>query len=98
MIRHLALASAGVVLFAATASAEEPWDNRIRRLCTNTAQQDCWIKLGAAMCDKDQLTCKDLPEHTAARVIRKEGKRWFVQTKFGNGYVNERWLMVDGSK
>lgn len=98
MIRFLALASVGLVALTATASAEEPWDNRIRRLCTSTVQENCWVKAGTAMCDKDQLICKELPDFAPARVIRKEGKRWLVQTKFGTGYVNERLMQVDGSK
>lgn len=76
----------------------EEWDASVRRLCVSTKQMDCWVKAGAAICDKDQVTCKDLPDHAPAKIIRKVGKRWLVETPFGKGYVSERMMMIDSSK
>lgn len=81
-----------------TAWAAEPWDAAVRRLCSSLSQEDCWIKSGAAVCDRDQLSCRNLPDHASAIVLGKSGTRWHVRTADGEGWVNERWMMLDGSK
>lgn len=48
------------------------------------------------MCDRDQIGCRALPDHAPARVLRKEGRRWLVETPFGTGWVSERMMMLDG--
>lgn len=89
-----------VLLGAASASQArtETWDQSVQRLCTSTKQDDCWVKAGSAICDKDQLICSNLPDHASAKVIRKAGKRWLVETPYGKGWVNERMMMIDSSK
>ena len=76
----------------------ETWDQTIKRLCTSTKQDACWVKAGAAICDKDQIACKDVPDHAPAKVLRKANKRWLVETPYGKGWVSERMMMVDSSK
>ena len=93
-----ALVLAIVIMAAGSAWAAEPWDQAVRRLCSSLDQQDCWIKSGATLCDRDQLSCRNLDDHTPAVVIGKSGKRWNVKTTSGNGWVNERFMMLDGSK
>jgi hypothetical protein len=77
------------------AFAETSWQRDTRRLCTSTQQQACWIKAGAALCDKDQMRCDKLPDHAPARIIGHSGARWNVQTAYGNGWVSERMIMMD---
>jgi hypothetical protein len=89
-----ALASILPIVSAPTAFAQD-WDQTIRRLCTSTTQQGCWVKAGAALCDEDQMRCEKLPDHAPARVIKKVGKRWHVQTAFGTGWVSDRMMMTD---
>ncbi len=57
--------------------------------------QACWIKAGAALCDKDQMRCDKLPDHAPARIIEYCGGRWRVQTAYGTGWVSERMIMMD---
>jgi hypothetical protein len=83
---------------AAPAAAEEDWDARVRRLCTSVTQEDCWIKAGARLCDETGKRCISLEDHTPARVIRKTGRRWQVETRAGNGWVSDGRMMVDGSR
>lgn len=85
-------------LLSTPAVAAETWDQSIRRLCMSTKQDACWVKAGAAICDKDQINCADLPDHAPAKVLRKVGKRWLVETPFGKGWVSERMMMIDSSK
>lgn len=93
-----ALVVAITVMVSGAAVAAEPWDQAVRRLCSSLNQQDCWIKSGAALCDRDQLSCRNLEDHTPAIIIGKSGKRWNVKTSSGAGWVNERFMMLDGSK
>lgn len=86
------------ILASGMASAAEPWDAALKRLCSSLDQSDCWIKSGAAVCDRDQLVCRTLDDHTPAIIMGKSGKRWRVTTALGSGWVNERWMMLDGSK
>lgn len=86
------------VMVSGAAGAAEPWDAAVRRLCSSLSQEDCWIKSGAAVCDRDQLGCRNLPDHAPAIVLGKSGKLWHVRTAVGDGWVNERWMMLDGSK
>lgn len=93
-----ALVLAVAMMVSGAAQSAEPWDKAIRRLCSSLDQQDCWIKSGAALCDRDQLACRSLDDHTPAIVLGKNGKRWNVKTTSGTGWVNERFMMLDGSK
>ena len=89
---------AACLLSTPAVAHSETWDQSIKRLCTSTKQDDCWVKAGAALCDKDQISCTDLPDHAPAKVLRKAGKRWLVETPFGKGWVSGRMMMIDGSK
>jgi hypothetical protein len=93
----LALAIGTAALGAMPASAMT-WDGCIKKLCKSTSQNDCWVKAWAALCDRDQTSCRDLPDHAPAKVIKRVGHRWQVQTSYGNGWVSDRMMMVDGSK
>ena len=92
LIVGLAMLASGVAM------AAEPWDTAVRRLCTSLEQQDCWIKAGAALCDREQMACRNLDDHTPAIVLGKAGKRWNVRTASGSGWVSDRLMMLDGSK
>ncbi|QRM34821.1 hypothetical protein [Microvirga sp. VF16] len=83
------------IFYVNAAMAETPWQKDTRRLCTSTQQQACWIKAGAALCDKDQMRCDKLPDHAPARIIGHSGGRWNVQTAYGAGWVSERMIMMD---
>ena len=98
LLRHIALAFAVLMLGSATVGAAEPWDAAVRRLCTSLEQQDCWIKAAAALCDREQMACRNLDDHTPAIVLGKAGKRWNVKTASGSGWVSDRLMMIDGSK
>lgn len=78
--------------------ADAKFDACVRKLCISTKQNDCWIKAAAAMCDRDQIQCTDLPNHAPAKVIRKVGNRWEVQTSYGKGWVSDRMTMVAGDR
>lgn len=93
-----ALVFAVAMVASGAAGAAEPWDKAVRRLCSSLDQQDCWIKSGAALCDRDQEICRNLEDHTPAIALGKTGKRWNVKTASGDGWVNERFMMLDGSK
>jgi hypothetical protein len=84
--------------FPTSAPAEENWDARVRRLCTSVTQQDCWIKAGAQLCDESGKRCRTLEDHTPAKIIRKSGRRWQVETSSGNGWVSDGRMMVDGTR
>lgn len=88
----LAILTSGVV------NAAEPWDAAVRRLCTSLDQQDCWVKSGAALCDREQISCKNLPDHAPAVIIGRSGKRWNVRTEYGSGWVSERLMMLDSTR
>lgn len=81
-----------------SAAPKSAFDDCVRKLCTSTSQDGCWVKSGAAMCDRDQISCRDLPDHAPAKALRRVGQRWQVQTEYGNGYVSGRMMMVDGGK
>lgn len=83
---------------ATAASPKSEFDNCVRKLCTSTSQGDCWVKAGAAMCDRDQVQCRDLPDNAPAKILSRSGERWQVQTGYGKGYVSGRMMMADGSK
>ena len=87
-----------LLLLSTTIANAETWDESIRRLCVSTQQDACWVKAGSALCDADQISCKNLPDHAYARVIKKAGKRWQVETIYGTGWVSERMMMIDGDK
>lgn len=95
-MRALVLAIA--MLAGGAAQAAEPWDKAVRRLCSSLDQQDCWIKSGAPLCDREQIVCRSLDDHSPAIVMGKAGRRWNVRTATGDGWVNERFMMLDGSK
>ncbi len=85
------------LLFGGTAGmANASFDACVKKLCVSDTQPDCWIKAGAELCNKKQSGCKELEDHTAAKVESKSGKWWQVQTAKGNGWVNERFMMIDG--
>ncbi|MBB4017387.1 hypothetical protein GGR16_002416 [Chelatococcus caeni] len=86
------------ILVQMPSAGAETWDESIRRLCTSTQQEACWVKSGAPVCDRDQVVCRSVPDHAPAKILGKDGKRWQVQTAYGSGWVNERLMMIDGSK
>jgi hypothetical protein len=86
---------AASILFVNAAIAETSWQKDTRRLCVSTKQQACWVKAGAALCDKDQMQCDNLPDHALARIIGHSGSRWHVQTAYGTGWVSERMIMMN---
>ena len=86
------------LLFGGTAGmANASFDACVKKLCISTTQPDCWIKSGAQLCDKKQSSCKEIENSPAVKVEAKSGKWWQVQTAQGNGWVNERFMMIDGS-
>lgn len=86
-------------LLAHEAALAESFEASVRRLCTGTRQQDCWVKAGAALCPTTGGSpCTDLDDHTPARAIRKEGRRWLVETARGTGWVQERAMVVDTAR
>jgi hypothetical protein len=80
------------------ASADASFDACIKKLCVSTSQMNCWVKAGAALCDRDQTQCKDIPDHAGAVVIRKVQRRWEVVTVYGRGWVSDRMMMISGDK
>lgn len=97
--RPVAFAAVAAALLAPMpAMADVSYDACVRKLCVSTRQADCWIKAGAAICDRDQTQCRDVSDHTSAIVIRKSHGRWEVKTDFGQGWVSERMMMVSGEK
>ncbi len=100
MVRALAIAFTIAACGASlgSARADAAFDRCVRKLCVSTSQPNCWIKAGAAMCDREQIVCKELPDHAPAKVVTKVGSRWEVITKFGRGWVSDRMTMVDGGK
>ena len=78
------------------ALANQAFDACVRKLCVSAEQGDCWIKAGADLCKKPGKQCTELEDHTGAKVIRKTGKFWEMETGKGTGFVNERWMMVSG--
>lgn len=95
---HAGLLAFGLGLGCGASFASDDFDACVRKLCVDTQQGDCWIKAGAQFCDKSGASCRELEDHTAAKVIRKTGKRWEMETKSGTGWVNQRWMMVSGDK
>jgi hypothetical protein len=79
------------------AKADGPFDRCIRQLCTSVQQSNCWVKAGAAICDKDQISCGKIPDHAPATVIEKQERRWLVLTQFGQGWVSDRMMMLNGA-
>lgn len=96
--RAACLAVLTATTFATTAHADKAFDDCIRKLCTSISQQGCWIKVGAAVCDEDQIQCEELPDQVPAIAVKKEGRRWLVQTMFGEGWVSDRMMMIDGGQ
>lgn len=81
--------------FAPRAEASS-WDQNVRRLCSSIHQDKCWIKAFTIICDREQIDCTTLPDNTPARVIRKVGDRWYVETPERLGWVNARMMMLHG--
>lgn len=88
-------AFATALVLASPAEAETTWEKETRRLCVSLTQEACWIKAGAALCDKDQMRCERLPDQTPARILGKAGGRWHVQTPYGIGWISARMIMMD---
>ena len=86
----------GFASLTSTATASEEFDACVRKLCVSTNQGDCWIKAGADLCKKPGKQCSELEDHTGAKVIRKTGKFWEMETGKGTGFINERFMMVSG--
>jgi len=84
-----------VLVLASPAEAETTWEKETRRLCVSLTQEACWIKAGAALCDKDQMRCERLPYKAPARILGKAGGRWHVQTPYGTGWISARMIMMD---
>ena len=96
-MRYLGAALLSFIVIAPV-HADQSFDACIRKLCRSTDQMDCWVKAGAAMCDKDQISCKNVPDHTGARVVNKRAARWQIETKYGKGWISDRMIMVNGGK
>ena len=89
----------GLVVAAAVSPAlAESFDASVRRLCTGTRQQACWVKAGADLCPQNGAACIDVPDRAFARAIRKEGRRWLVETVHGTGWVQDRFMLVDDAR
>jgi hypothetical protein len=86
---------ASVLVLATPAEAETTWEKETRRLCVSLTQEACWVKAGAALCDKDQMQCERLPDQAPARILGKAGSRWHVQTPYGTGWISARMIMMD---
>lgn len=95
-MHRIATIALAALTAAGPASADKSFDDCIRKLCTSIVQNDCWVKGGSAICDEDQLQCKQLPDHAPATVIEKKGGRWFVLTGFAQGWVSDRAMMING--
>ena len=95
-ISFICVTISSLLLGGGTSLANSNFDACVRKLCVSTTQPDCWIKAGAELCSKKQSGCKELEDHTAAKIESKSGKWWQVQTAHGNGWVNERFMMIDG--
>lgn len=89
------VAAALVLASASLSRADEAFDSCVRQLCTSLSQQDCFIKGGAAVCDEDQIYCEELPDMVPAIAVKKVGRRWLVQTVYGEGWVSDRMTMVN---
>lgn len=98
MMRRLTPAALLFFALAVPAFADQAFDDCVRRLCTSIVQKNCWVKGGAAICDEDQLQCISVPDHAPATVIQKKGGRWQVLTRYAQGWVSERAMMVDGGE
>jgi hypothetical protein len=83
---------------AQSAYATPAFDACVKRLCTSTNQTNCWIKAGTPLCSRDQTQCQTLSDQTPAAVKRKVGRRYEVRTGYGNGWVSDRMIMVDGGQ
>lgn len=88
----------GLLALAGAPALAESYDASVRRLCTSTRQQACWVKATASLCPPDGSPCFDLEDRAPARVIRKEGRRWLVETAQGTGWVHERFMLIDSSR
>lgn len=97
-IRVIAAIAVAVTTIAAwrPAFADRAFDDCVRQLCVSTGQMNCWVKAGAELCN-DGVGCSDVPDHAGARIIDRMEGQWFLQTHFGEGWVEDRYMMVDGS-
>ena len=84
---------AGAVTGPGVAHAQAT-ESMIRELCTDTDQENCWVKAGAQICDKEQAACAVVPLRAPAKAIQKSAGRWLVETQYGSGWVNERLLII----
>src|SRR5438128_2703950 len=76
------------------AFAEQAFDACVQKLCVSTDQMNCWVKAGAELCN-DGVGCSDIPDHAGARIIDRMEGQWFLQTQYGEGWVEDRYMMVD---
>lgn len=76
--------------------ADEALDNCVQQLCVSTGQMNCWVKAGAELCN-DGVGCSDVPDHAGARVIDRMDGQWFLQTQYGEGWVEDRYMIIDSS-
>jgi hypothetical protein len=97
-LRHFGIASVAALISASTAAQSETWDQSVKRLCRSLQQEDCWVKSGAALCDKEQIACRPIEDHAPAIAVRKVGPRWLVKTAQGTGWVSGRMIILNGGK
>jgi hypothetical protein len=89
----VAVATAGAVR---PALADRAFDDCVQQLCVSTGQMNCWVKAGAELCN-DGVGCSDVPDHAGARIIDRMEGQWFLETQYGQGWVEDRYMMVDSS-
>ena len=69
------------------------FDACVVKLCISADQMNCWVKSTGEICD-DQGNCRDLPDHAGARILDKRESEWRVETRYGIGWVSNRYMMV----
>jgi len=96
--KWILILAAGLATMASVpvARADAAFDACVEQLCVSPDQMNCWVKAGAELC-ADDGSCSDLEDHAGARILDKTGKKWKVETQYGTGWVNNRYMMVDSS-
>lgn len=78
-------------------SVKTNFDQCVRQLCTSITQKNCWIKAGAAICDKDRTSCITVAGMTPATVVGREEGRWQVLTGAAQGWVSDHKMMINSA-
>lgn len=97
LLTSTCMAIAAVLSFGVAPShADGAFDDCVAKLCISSDQMNCWVKAGAELCD-DNGDCSDVPDHAGALALERGQGQWKVQTQYGTGWVNDRYIMVDSS-